>query len=70
MKKLLFSSLLVASLASFAFGGAYGFPGNGGIVIKPANGNNTNTSSTLNYSNHQDIYINAFCKYLTGRVCY
>lgn len=68
MKKFIFSSLLAASLASFAFGGAYGFPGNGGIVIKPANG--SNTSTTLNYSNHQDIYINAFCKYLTGRVCY
>lgn len=47
MKKLLFSSLLVAALASSAFSA---FPGSGGIVIRPATSSSSNYSSSKNTS--------------------
>ncbi len=62
MKKLLFSSVLVATLASSVFGA---FPGSGGIVIKSPSylAKKEQEKLTQPVKTHQETYIEAFCKW-------
>ena len=66
MKKLLFSSVLVATLASSAFAGYY-IDRYGNIRyqldIHTAISNNKN-ANTNPQTNHQSIYSNAFCAWI------
>ncbi|WP_458396198.1 hypothetical protein [Campylobacter sp.] len=66
MKKLLFSSVLVATLASSAFAGYY-VDRYGNIRyqldIHTASSNNQN-ANTNPQTNHQNIYSNAFCAWI------
>lgn len=66
MKKLLFSSVLVATLASSAFAGYY-VDRYGNIRyqldIHTAISNNKN-ANTNPQTNHQSIYSNAFCAWI------
>ena len=65
MKKLLFSSVLVATLASSAFAGFAGYVDSYRKIryqldIHTAISNNKN-ANTNPQTNHQSIYSNAFC---------
>ena len=66
MKKLFFSSVLVATLASSAFAGYY-IDRYGNIRyqldIHTASSNNQN-ANTNPQTNHQSIYSNAFCAWI------
>lgn len=62
MKKFIFSSVLVASLASFAFGS---FPGNGKIIIKSPSYLAQKELEKQNQppKTHRQIYREAFCRW-------